>query len=140
MREYDWVGGLEMTQNQIEFSVQTPAFVYDERAILKEINNALKLIGKRCKLLFPLKSLAITDALSLMATEVDGFSASSLFEAKLARNVLGNQKSVHITTPGFRPDEIPIISELCDYISFNSLSQWKDTIRKSAVKQAVVSG
>ena len=134
MREYNWVGGLEMTQKHIEFPVQTPAFVYDEGAILKAINNALRLIGKRCKLLFPLKSLAITDALSLIATEVDGFSASSLFEAKLARTVLGNQKLVHITTPGFRPDEIPIISELCDYISFNSLSQWERYHKKVSSK------
>ena len=117
--------GLKMAISNIKFSADTPAFVYDEAAILKAINNARGLIGESCMLLFPLKSFAIMDALSLMATEVDGFSASSLFEAKFARDVLGNQKTVHITTPGFRPDEIPIISELCDYISFNSLSQWE---------------
>lgn len=116
--------GLKMAINNIKFPADTPTFIYDEVAILKAINIARGLLGESCMLLFPLKSFAIKDALSAMTTEVDGFSASSLFEAKLARSVLGNQKSVFITTPGFRPDEISIISELCDYISFNSLSQW----------------
>jgi carboxynorspermidine decarboxylase len=30
---------------------------------------------------------------------------------------------VHITTPGFRPNEIPRLNELCDYVALNSLSQ-----------------
>ncbi len=50
MRGYAWIAGLEMIQNQIELAVQTPAFVYDEGAILKAIKNARKLIGKMCKL------------------------------------------------------------------------------------------
>ena len=110
-----------MAINNIKFPVDTPAFVYDEVAILKAINSACDLLGESCKLLFPLKSFSISEALHSMASLVDGFSVSSLFEAKLARDILGNYKSVHITTPGFRQDEIPIISELCDYISFNSL-------------------
>ncbi len=104
----------------------SPAFVYDENCILQSFQ-ALGSLHKKLgfKILFPLKSFSITDGLRFMAPLVDGFSVSSLFEAKLARDILGNQNAVHITTPGFRPDEIPIISELCDYISFNSLSQWE---------------
>jgi len=106
--------------------VHSPAFVYDERTILESLQILEPIRSKSdCKILFSLKSFAVADALLFMLPLIDGFSASSLFEAKLARNVLGNQKSVHITTPGFRPDEIPIISELCDYISFNSMSQWE---------------
>ncbi len=37
--------------------------------------------------------------------------------------MLREEGSVHITTPGFRPDEIPRLNELCDYVSLNSLSQ-----------------
>ena len=118
--------GLKMAINNIKFPADTPAFIYDEGAILQAIADARQTIGQsHCQLLFPLKSFSISEALHSMAPLVDGFSVSSLFEAKLARDILGNQKSVHITTPGFRPDEIPIISELCDYISFNSLSQWE---------------
>ena len=106
--------------------IHSPAFVYDEGSILQSFRILEPFRSKSdCKILFSLKSFAVADALLFMQPLIDGFSVSSLFEARLARNVLGNQKSVHITTPGFRPDEIPIISELCDYISFNSLSQWE---------------
>lgn len=104
----------------------TPAFIYDEKTIIDVLSILTEIRVKAyCKLLFPLKPFSLADALHLMAPYIDGCSASSLFEAKLARDILGNKKSVHITTPGFRPDEISIISELCDYISFNSLSQWE---------------
>lgn len=104
----------------------TPAFVYDENSILKNLG-ILSKIRERfgCKILFPLKTFSIADALGAMAPVVNGFSVSSLFEAKLAREVLGYRGMVHITTPGFRPDEIEDISKLCDHISFNSLSQLK---------------
>ncbi len=123
MKEYLWVGSSEMPLNDIKFAVETPAFVYDEGRIVKAINDVRKLIGKNCQLLFPLKSFAIVDGLYLMAPLVDGFSCSSLFESILARDVLRNAGAVHITTPGYRPDEIDDIVNICDYISFNSLSQ-----------------
>jgi carboxynorspermidine decarboxylase len=77
-----------------------------------------------CGVLFSLKSFAIVDALRLMAPMLDGFASSSLFEATLAREVIENTGTVHITTPSFRPDEINDLAETCDYISFNSLAQW----------------
>ncbi len=113
--------------DQIFFeSIQTPAFIYNENKTIKAMRFLNKiLIEKECKILFPLKSFSIAQASSVISSHVDGFSASSLFEAKLAKDVLGNEKSIHFTTPGLQPDEIDEISELCDYISFNSLSQWE---------------
>ncbi len=117
-REFSLIDELEL--------LNTPAFVYSEDRIINSIKN-LQGIGAEAevKVLFPLKSFSVADALRSMAGYVDGFSASSLFEAKLARDLLGVDKPVHITTPCMKIDEVPIISELCDYISFNSLSQWK---------------
>jgi len=117
-----------MNNNTIfaNLEIETPAFVYEEDRILSSIQRLLSQVktSTGCKILFPLKSFSIATALQLMSHQIDGFSASSLFEAKLARDILGDEKSVHITTPGLRYDEIGEISELCDYISFNSLSQW----------------
>lgn len=78
-----------------------------------------------CGFLYAIKAFAITGCLQFIVPHVRGFAVSSLYEAKLAREVIRNQGSVHITTPGFRPDEIQEIGELCNYISFNSLSQWE---------------
>jgi len=106
--------------------VRTPAFVYDEGLIKQEVGRLRSMADDlNCKVLFSLKSFAAVNALRLMAPMLDGFAASSLFEANLAREVLGGGGTVHITTPGFRPDEIDSLAEVCDYISFNSLRQWE---------------
>lgn len=124
-----------MKTDGIELAVKTPAFVYDVGKTMRAINHAAEIIGKRrCRLLFPMKSFAISDALCTMACLIDGFSASSLFEAKYAKAILGSHKSVHFTTPGLRPDEIEMTSELCTHISFNSLSQWERFRRKVSRK------
>ena len=104
----------------------TPAFVYDETTLLQRCEDLRAVADEAgCRLLFSLKPLTLTGALRLIAGEVDGFSASSAFEARLARANLGASGTVHFTSPGLRPDEIGELAELCDFISFNSLSQWE---------------
>ena len=105
--------------------IRTPCFVYDENHLTESASN-LSTVGKQvgCKVLFSLKSFAIVDALQLMAPMLNGFASSSIFEAVLARSIVKTTGTVHITTPSFRPDEVDNLAELCDYVSFNSLSQW----------------
>jgi carboxynorspermidine decarboxylase len=59
-----------------------------------------------------------------MAGSVDGFAASSLFEARLAREVAGETGSVYLTSPGLRPMEAAKLGRLCDHVVFNSLEQY----------------
>lgn len=109
-----------------ELPVKTPAFVYDESALSSALSYLAGLRTQAgCKLLYSLKSFALPEGLRLIAKTVDGFSASSYFEAKLARDIINHEGTVHFTTPGLRSDEIGQISSLCDFISFNSLSQWR---------------
>ena len=105
--------------------VETPAFIYDEGRILRAVKD-LACLSDRAgfKVLFTLKPLTIADMMRLMVPYVDGFAASSLFEATLAREIIGDKGTVHMTTPGLRPAEIGRLAELCDYIAFNSLSQF----------------
>ena len=111
--------------NKISPQVITPAFIYDEAGIIQNINNVKKCINDDvCQVLFPLKSFSLIDALSLIGASVNGFSVSSLFEARLAQQVLGDNKSIHLTTPGLRADEIVELSSICDFMSFNSLPQY----------------
>ena len=106
-------------------AIATPAFVYDERAIHRLLDYTEPLrAGGRCEVLFAVKSFSFAPALSVMAPRLGGFAASSLYEARLARDVLGDGGSVHITTPGLRPDELDEIGALCDYVALNSLGQW----------------
>lgn len=63
--------------------------------------------------------------LQILKPFVDGFACSSFFEAKLAASIGAGERTVHLTSPGMRLDEGPVLQELCDYISFNSLTQWQ---------------
>ena len=105
--------------------LETPAFVYDEEAIVQRCQYLRRTADEaQCSLLYSLKPLTLVNVLRLIAPHVDGFSTSSLFEAILARGVIGDVGTVHLTTPGLRRREIGTLAGLCDYVSFNSLSQW----------------
>ena len=116
----------EICQKRLTFGgLDTPAFCYDESQIL-HATKVLKEIGNHidCKILFAIKSFSFFDALRLIKPFVNGFSVSSLFEAMLARDVLEEHEAVHITTPYLKKSDILKISNICKYITFNSLSQW----------------
>lgn len=114
----------------------TPFLVYDEDIIIISLNVLADVRKKTgCEILFSLKSFAIADALSLMTSSLNGFSVSSLFEAKLARDVMGTTGTVHMVTPGYKPTEMDEIAQITDRISFNSLSQW-DRFSRRASQQA----
>ncbi|MDD5410851.1 MAG: carboxynorspermidine decarboxylase, partial [Methylobacter sp.] len=102
----------------------SPAFVLDEAAIIKALKDLDALRHQcGCKVLYSIKSLPFSPVMEMAKPWVDGFSVSSLFEARLADEVLAGQGSIHLTTPGIRPDELDELSLLCSHISFNSLSQ-----------------
>jgi len=104
----------------------SPAFVLDE----VEVTQALEILANLrkqcgCKVLYSIKALPLCSVMEMAKTLVDGFSVSSLFEARLADEVLAGEGSIHLTTPGIRLDELDELSSLCSHISFNSLSQYQ---------------
>ena len=104
----------------------TPAFIYNEKNILQSLNNVDQIRSNSgCKILFPVKAFSIYDGLILISSIIDGFSTSSLFEAQLAKDILGSNGQIHVITPAYKPDEIESIAQLADYITFNSLTQWE---------------
>jgi carboxynorspermidine decarboxylase len=106
-------------------SITTPAFVYEDAFIVSRGEHLKKIADEaNCKLLYSVKALTLPWVLELIAPYVRGFSASSLFEAATVRNFLPEEGTVHLTTPGLRPNEAEKISENCDYICFNTVSQW----------------
>ena len=102
----------------------TPAFIYDEH-LITHLGQLLAHARERsgCRMLYSIKALPFLPVLELLAPWVDGFSVSSLFEARLASRVEGGSR--HITSPGLRTDEIAEIGQLCDFAAFNSLGQFQ---------------
>ena len=108
-------------------AVKTPALVYDEGEIARVLGLAESLQRETgCRMLYSLKPLPLPPVLELMAPKLSGFAVSSVFEARLARSVVGESSSIHFTSPGIRPGDASELAELCDYVSFNSLGQWRN--------------
>jgi carboxynorspermidine decarboxylase len=107
--------------------LKTPCFVYSEKALRGSCERAGALIRPTgTHFLYSMKSLELAPVLEVVAEYVDGFAASSLFEAQLARDILKDRNGhLHLTTPGLRPQEIPTLTKLCSSITFNSLRQFK---------------
>jgi carboxynorspermidine decarboxylase len=103
----------------------TPAYIYDERRLRSDVDQVGEIARSAgCTILYSPKANSLRGVLDVVASAVDGFAASSIFEARLARQVLGARGSVHLTNPGLRADEVADVTALCDYVSLNSLSQW----------------
>jgi len=118
--------------------ISSPAFVIDEQCI----RNNLRIISELrtesgCKVLYSMKALPLQAVLQLAKSCVDGISVSSLFEARLAKEIMADQGSIHLTTPGIRADEFTELSQLCSHISFNSLGQM---YRMTSVAEGYSSG
>lgn len=112
--------------DQLKHRVEhSPAFILDMpqvHANLQPVQRIRQASG--CRVLYSMKALPLAPLLAELKERVDGISVSSLFEARLAHAVLGGQGSLHLTTPGLRPDEFAELGRLCTHISFNSLSQY----------------
>ncbi len=106
--------------------VRTPALVIDEGALAGAARRFAALAhGTGCHALYSLKALSLPWVLECLSRLLDGFSASSLFEARLAREHLGDRGTLQFVSPGLTPEQAPAVAELCDRVSFNSLSQWR---------------
>ncbi|MGR8952056.1 MAG: carboxynorspermidine decarboxylase [Gammaproteobacteria bacterium] len=104
----------------------SPAFVIDQDALRDNLQTLACLRQQSgCKVLYSIKSLPLSLILDTARHVVDGFSVSSLFEARLAREIAPHAGGIHLTTPGIRPDQIEALGANCTHISFNSLSQYR---------------
>ena len=117
-------------------NVNTPAIVINKSSVAEDVNFVKEHCDKAgCKLLFAMKSQSLKPVLDIIVKDSSGLAASSLFEARLASETIKIGQSVHFTSPGLRPDEMDEISEISDYIVFNSLSQW-DRFSEECMKKS----
>lgn len=115
-----------MISNALKRQVgNSPAFVLDIEQVFRNLQPLRQLQqATGCKVLYSMKALPLASLLFELKGRVEGISVSSLFEARLAREVFEAQGSLHLTTPGLRSDEFEELAGLCSHVSFNSLSQY----------------
>jgi carboxynorspermidine decarboxylase len=118
--------------------LKTPCYVYFEQALRENCERASALIRPSAThFLYSMKSLELAPVLKVVSEYVDGFAASSLFEAQLASDILKKRGHVHLTTPGLRPHELPALTKICSSITFNSLHQYNTLKRLLPANQQI---
>ncbi len=109
-------------QPKLPTTMNTPAYVLDEAALIANLATAAKI--KRatgCKLLLATKAFALPAAFPLIRETLDGSTASGLYEARMGRQDFG--KEVHVYAPAFTEPELRELTTIAEHIYFNSPAQ-----------------
>jgi carboxynorspermidine decarboxylase len=104
--------------------VETPCFVTDLGALeasLQTLADVQRRAG--CTILLALKGFAQWSTFPLVRRYLAGATASSVAEARLAREELGGE--VHAYAPAYSDDDIRELVTLADHVVLNSPAQWK---------------
>ncbi|MCK9181720.1 MAG: carboxynorspermidine decarboxylase [Fibrobacteraceae bacterium] len=124
----------------IDYSqVPSPCYVLEEKRLIRNLETLKKVEDKAgVKIICALKGYSMWSTFPLISKYLAGATASSLNEAKLAREEMG--KEVHVFAPVYAKDEIDEILQLSNHITFNSFSQWmrfKDKTLKAKVSPGI---
>ena len=111
--------------NQALSVPSTPAYVYSE-PVLRALARQAAIIAERagCELLYTLKACALVPVLEMLADHVQGFAASSVFEARIADSVRRSGQSLHCYSPAYSTDDVESTLAIADYMSLNSTFQF----------------
>jgi carboxynorspermidine decarboxylase len=104
-------------------ALPSPCYVVDERLLVKNLK-ILNSVQERtgCKILLALKGFSMFAVFPLISQYLKGITASSLFEARLGFDKMGQE--VHIYAPAYVESEFDELMRYCDHIVFNSFEQW----------------
>lgn len=104
--------------------IPSPCYVCNE-ALLEQNLRLMKRVQEQsgASIILALKGFSMWSTFPLVREYLVGCTASSVWEAKLAKYEFG--KEVHAYAPGFKPAEMTEILPLVNHISFNSLHQWQ---------------
>lgn len=92
------------SQELTRLPLQSPAFVYSAAKLVTACQSLRAGIGdSTAKVLYATKSCALEAILNILNPYLDGFAVASPAEAYLAARSTGTSRSLHITTPGFKP-------------------------------------
>ncbi|MCU0525022.1 MAG: carboxynorspermidine decarboxylase [Elainella sp. Prado103] len=104
-------------------AIPSPCYVL-ETAKLRDNLELIDRVQKQAGItvIFALKGFAMFSAFPLIQPYLKGATASSLFEARLAREEFGGD--LHLYLPVYQEREFSSLIEGASHITFNSLSQW----------------
>ncbi len=104
--------------------VPSPCYVCEEAKLqsnLELMQHVQEVSG--AKIILALKGFSMWSTFDLVKQYLHGCTASSVWEAKLARQKMN--KEVHAYAPAYKPDDIDELVQLVEHLSFNSINQWQ---------------
>ncbi len=104
----------------------TPSYLIDEGSL--EQNARILWQIKQvtgCKILLAQKAFACFPFYGMLARYLDGAASSGLYEARLAREEMGDDCEVHVYSPAYDEKEFDDYLGMVDAMVFNSFEQWE---------------
>jgi diaminopimelate decarboxylase len=105
---------------------ETPCYVVDARALernLAVLRGVADATG--CRILLAQKPFPMFRLYPLIGRYLSGAASSGLYEARLAREAMGEAREVHVYAPAFKDDEFDRLLGVVDVIVFNTFEQWE---------------
>ena len=127
-----------MSQNNpfLSAAIPSPCYVLDEAKLRRNLELMKRVQNESgARIILALKGFSMWSSFPLVKQYLAGCTASSIWEAELAAETFSGE--VHAYSPAYKANEMPRLLELCNHISFNSLSQFARF--KADTKEAGVS-
>jgi carboxynorspermidine decarboxylase len=112
-----------MTSNIFDI-IPSPCFVLEEALLDRNLAIFAKVQREApIRVMLALKGYSLFHSFPQIRTTLQGVSASSLWEARLAAEEFGSE--VHVYSPAYRDEDMPEILPLAAHLTFNSIGQWE---------------
>ena len=104
--------------------IPSPCYVMEEQKLERNLTLMRRVQNESgVRIILALKGFSMWSTFDLIKPYLQGATASSVWEAKLAKYEMGGE--VHAYSPAYKESDIEALSSLVDHLSFNSLSQWQ---------------
>lgn len=113
-----------MSERYYQSDIPSPCYVCEEAKLERNLQLMEKVQAESgAEIILALKGFSMWSTFDLVGQYLQGCTASSVWEAHLAKETMGKQ--VHAYSPAYKKSDINELAKLVDHLSFNSLTQWQ---------------
>lgn len=113
-----------MSDPMLNTVIPSPCYVCEESKLEANLQLMQQVQNESgVDIILALKGFSMWSTFDLVGKYLHGCTASSVWEAKLAKDKMG--KEVHAYSPAYKANDIDELIALVQHISFNSLGQWQ---------------
>ena len=102
--------------------IPSPCYVLEEAKLIRNLTLMKRVQDESgVRIILALKGFSMWSCFDIVKQYLQGATASSVWEAKLAAEM---GKEVHAYSPAYKAEDAKALASLVHHLSFNSLSQW----------------